>query len=114
MRQPPLPLGSIICVSGSDKLLMVISRGIAAEDDDGALKLFEYGTCLFPEGLVGDLVAYTNDDCISEVLFRGYETEESIALPKAMMAVMCKMQEGGMSIAKPRQENAPSSEADVW
>ncbi len=71
-----LPLGSVVIVKGSTKKLMVISRAIAIPQNEGA-RYYDYGACLYPEGLLGDQLAYFNHDAIQKVVFEGYENEEN-------------------------------------
>lgn len=73
-----LPLGSVCSVKGSNKKLMVLGRGLLVHQDRGSKKLtyFDYGACLYPEGLVSDQVMYFNHDGIQEVFWEGYKTEE--------------------------------------
>lgn len=71
-----LPLGSVVIVKGSTKKLMVISRAIAVPQNEGT-RYYDYGACLYPEGLLGDQLAYFNHDAIQKVVFEGYENEEN-------------------------------------
>ena len=71
-----LALGSVVIVKGSTKKLMVISRAIAIPQNEGT-RYYDYGACLYPEGLLGDQLAYFNHDAIQKVVFEGYENEEN-------------------------------------
>ena len=66
-----LPLGSLVLLNGGKKRIMIISRAIAMKLD-GKNVYFEYGGCTYPEGLLGDAVAYFNNEDVAEVLVRGY------------------------------------------
>jgi hypothetical protein len=70
-----LPLGSVCSVKGNTKKLMVIARGLALQQDDG-VRYFDYGACLYPEGLIGDQLAYFNHDAIQRVVAEGYADED--------------------------------------
>lgn len=69
-----LPLGSVITVRGSDHPLVIVGRALMVHTDQGE-RYFDYGTCLYPEGLMGDAVAYLKAQDITEVLFRGMSDE---------------------------------------
>lgn len=66
-----LPLGSVVVVRGSTKKLMVIARALALKQKDGP-RYYDYGGCLYPEGLLGDKVVYFNHDAIQHVFFEGF------------------------------------------
>ena len=74
-----LPVGSFVLLNGGKKRIMIISRAIAMKLD-GENVYFEYGGCTYPEGLLGDAVAYFNNEDVAEVLVRGYadEAEETM------------------------------------
>nr|WP_231198221.1 DUF4176 domain-containing protein [Streptococcus equi] len=48
-----LPLGSIVILKGNTKKMMIIARVIAAPIK-GEVYRFDYGACLYPEGMMGD------------------------------------------------------------
>ena len=81
------PLGTVVTLIGSDKPLMVISRGVNVQEQEGSDRYYDYGLCLYPEGLVGDMVVYSNHDRVNEVLFVGYETPASKAYSRAIAAL---------------------------
>ncbi len=69
-----MPLGSVVSLKGNPKKLMVIAR-VPIADDDGR-EYYDYGFCLYPEGLLGDTVIYSNHDQIEAVHFIGFSDEE--------------------------------------
>lgn len=71
-----LPLGSVVSLKGNDKTLMIIGRAIVYQGDNGRPEYYDYATCLYPEGLTGDVAVYTNHDLIKTVHFFGYQDEE--------------------------------------
>lgn len=71
-----LPLGSVVIVRGSTKKLMVIARAVAIPQE-GALRYYDYGACLYPEGLLEDRLAYFNHEGVQKVVFRGFENDEN-------------------------------------
>lgn len=71
-----LPLGSIVIVRGSAKKIMIVSRGVALAQQEG-MRYYDYGACLYPEGLMGDTVLYFNHEGIHKVVSEGYADEEN-------------------------------------
>ncbi|MCK6130456.1 DUF4176 domain-containing protein [Parvimonas micra] len=71
-----LPIGSIVILKGSTKKMMLIARMIAVPVD-GVVYRFDYGACLYPEGLVGDNLIYFNDEDILKVIHEGYSDEDN-------------------------------------
>lgn len=71
-----LPLGSVVRLRGSDKTMMVVGRALVLNRDDGAKEYYDYGLVPFPEGIMGDALIYSNDDLVTETLFRGFTNEE--------------------------------------
>lgn len=86
-----LPLGSVVRIKGSQKTLMVISRGMAVDRDERGKEYYDYGMCLYPEGLIRDTVVYSNHDCIEEVLFRGFQNDDDAAIVAQMQEVLPKV-----------------------
>ncbi|MGN0034376.1 MAG: DUF4176 domain-containing protein [Coriobacteriales bacterium] len=70
-----LPLGSIVNVRGNTKKLMVISRAVTIPEQEER-HYYDYGGCLYPEGLMGDTVVYFNHDAVQKVYFTGYTDDE--------------------------------------
>jgi hypothetical protein len=65
------PIGSIVQVRGGVKKLMIVARGLAAEVQ-GETREFDYGGCLYPEGLIADQVLYFNHADIAKVVHLGF------------------------------------------
>ena len=86
-----LPLGSIVTLKGNSKKLMIISRALAFRKDDGTKEYFDYGLCIYPNGLIGDAVIYSNHDCIESVFYRGFEDEENAEYISTVAEVLPKM-----------------------
>ena len=70
-----LPIGSVVILNGGIQKLMIISRGMVIQRN-GKQYLFEYGGCIYPQGLVSDKLLYFNNEDISEVIFEGYRDED--------------------------------------
>ena len=62
-----LPLGSIIILKGNTKKMMIISRVIAVPVK-GNIYRFDYGACLYPEGVVGENLIYFNHEDIFKIV----------------------------------------------
>jgi len=71
-----LPLGSIVIIRGGVKKTMIIARGIAADVGVGP-KRFDYGGCLYPEGLISDQLLYFNHEDINKTVFTGFSDEDN-------------------------------------
>lgn len=70
------PLGSIVIVKGSVKKIMIVARGLATVIGDQP-KYFDYGGCLYPEGIIGDSIIYFNHEDISKIVHEGYSDEDN-------------------------------------
>lgn len=82
-----LPLGSIVIMKGSTKKVMIMSRAIATIIE-GQTVYFEYGACLYPEGLVGDQLLYFNDEDILKVIHQGFSDEEDDLMQENIQAAI--------------------------
>lgn len=71
-----LPLGSVCRVKGSDKRLMIIARGLALLQE-GQEYYYDYGSCLYPEGMMRDEAVYFNHETIEEVYWEGFDDKEN-------------------------------------
>lgn len=72
-----LPLGSVVRLEGGDKTMMVVGRALIMNKDDGTREYYDYGLILYPEGVMGDALIYSNHDKVKEVLWRGFEDESN-------------------------------------
>ena len=80
-----LPIGSVVILKGGKRELMIMSycvmpNGGEVYDKNGkvedAPKLFDYGACFYPEGMVtSDQIFAFNHEQIDRVCFKGYETD---------------------------------------
>lgn len=70
-----LPLGSVVSLEGNPKKVMVIGRALLFEET-GQRTYYDYSFCLYPEGMLGDAVIYSNHENIQAVHFRGLHDEE--------------------------------------
>jgi hypothetical protein len=80
-----LPLGSVVVIRGSVRKTMVIARGLAAEFGSET-SMFDYAGCLYPEGLMGDQLAYFNHADIGQVVFEGFSDDDDALMVKNIQA----------------------------
>lgn len=71
-----LPLGSVVSLKGNPKKLLLIGRALLVENE-GTREYYDYSFCLYPEGMVGDAVIYSNHENVDSIHFRGFEDEEN-------------------------------------
>ena len=84
-----LPLGSIVTLRGNDeKRLMVVGRAMAVDNAEGVREYYDYGLVLYPEGLIGDAIVYSNHDCVTEVFFRGCDDDENAAIVDELKQIL--------------------------
>ena len=74
-----LPLGSVVIVKGGVKKTMIIARGLATAIG-GETIFFDYGGCLYPEGLIGDKLLYFNHADIAKVVFNGFSDDDNVMM----------------------------------
>ncbi|MFR4915477.1 MAG: DUF4176 domain-containing protein [Coprococcus phoceensis] len=74
------PLGSVVLLKNGTKRVMIYGRKqILASTGE----LFDYVTCLYPEGNIGAEYTFLfNDDDIEEVIFEGYSDKEDLEFIK--------------------------------
>ena len=63
-----LPLGSVVIVHGGVKKYVIVARGLQLKIN-GDYKLFDYGACTYPEGMMGDRLMYFQASDINKVVF---------------------------------------------
>lgn len=66
-----IPLGSIVLLNDGVKKLMIIARAITIKNGDEEF-YFDYGAIFYPEGLMGDELAYFNKEDIAKIIAEGY------------------------------------------
>ncbi len=72
-----LPLGSVVIVRGNIKKFVIIARGLMTQLDEG-LRYFDYGGCMYPEGMIGDSIVYFNHADIEEIISKGYTDADDV------------------------------------
>lgn len=66
-----LPLGSIVVLKGGYRKYMIVSRGLQVNVNNQN-NYFDYGACMYPEGLIGDQIMYFQHVDINKVIFEGF------------------------------------------
>ncbi len=106
MKERFLPIGTIVKLKGGNKEVMITSYCIFptnTEIVDGKevpaqKKIYEYGGCPYPEGIVdSNLACAFNHDQIEKISYLGYETPEQKELSRIL--------NGGYEIYKQKYEN---------
>ena len=67
--------------------MLIIARVIVAPVK-GDIYRFDYGACLYPEGMVGDSLIYFNDEDIFKVFQEGYSDEDNDLMLENIAAVI--------------------------
>lgn len=68
--------------------MLLIGRALLVENE-GAREYYDYSFCLYPEGMLGDAVIYSNHENVDRIHFRGFEDEENAqVLDNVRAAVM--------------------------
>ena len=84
-----LPLGSIVIINGGVKKYMIIARGLNVVIN-GQKKFFDYGGCLYPEGVMGDQMLYFQHQDIKETIFTGYADDDNRIMVENIQEAMEK------------------------
>ncbi len=104
-----LPIGTVVLLKGGKKELMITGycifpNGEMYEDGkktDGSGRMFEYGACVYPEGIISSEVIYGFDHSqIDKVCHLGYETDTSKELSEVL--------NGGLKIYKEKMQEKES------
>lgn len=96
-----LPVGSVVMVKGMIRKTVIIGRGLLTIPENDPM-YFDYGGCLYPEGLQGDAIMYFNHKDIVRVISRGYEDEENSRMVNNLNEWL---EESGMKHAEPTELN---------
>ena len=70
-----LPLGSIVVIKGGVKKFVIIARGLGVKIGDETV-FFDYGGCMYPEGMIGDAVMYFQHEDVIKTVHKGYSDED--------------------------------------
>lgn len=77
--------------------MLIIARMIAAPVK-GDLYRFDYGACLYPEGVVGENLIYFNHEDIFKIVQEGYTNDENELMLEKIAAVQKVLQPTDMSL----------------
>ncbi|MBR2828220.1 MAG: DUF4176 domain-containing protein [Bacilli bacterium] len=86
MKEKFLPIGTVVLLKGGKKRVMITSYLVFANKDDEKKKMFDYGGCTFPEGIIDSnhTVGFNHED-IEKVFYVGLEDEEEILFNKLLL-----------------------------
>lgn len=74
MKDKLLPIGTIVLLKGGTKKLMI--TGYSSKDPDSG-DIFDYNSCIFPEGIMQEVYSLFNHSQIDEIFYKGLENDES-------------------------------------
>ena len=94
-----LPVGSVVTIKGNIRKTIIIGRGLVTMPGTDMM-YFDYGGCLYPEGLQSDTIMYFNHRDITEVIFRGYDDEDN---KKMVESLNIWLDQSGMTQAEPSE-----------
>ncbi len=86
-----ISLGSIVLLNGGVRKVLIIARAVAVRMS-GTTKYFEYGGCLYPEGLLGDAILYFNGEDIQKVVHQGYVDDDDKLMVENLNRAIEKME----------------------
>ena len=67
----PLPVGSVVKVTGSDQEFVIISQ-LPVTEINGQQGYFEFGAKTLPMGLVSQEIIFFNSEDIDQIIYLGY------------------------------------------
>ncbi|MCJ1994010.1 DUF4176 domain-containing protein [Lactococcus piscium] len=67
----PLPVGSVVKVTGSDQEFVIISQ-MPVTEINGQQGYFEFGAATLPMGLVSQEIIFFNSEDIDQIVYLGY------------------------------------------
>jgi hypothetical protein len=104
-----LALGTVVVMKGTAQKVMIIQRAVTI-NDEGKEKYFDYGSVLYPEGLIKANVIYFTKEDIFEVLNNGYSDEDDKIFVKQLNVALGQYEE--LQQAEP-EETDHESKAEV-
>ena len=87
MKDKFLPIGTVVLLENGTKRVMITSYLIYSRESDKK-KLFDYGGCVFPEGIMdsSNTLGF-NRDQIKEVIHMGLEDDEEKKFVDTLLTV---------------------------
>ena len=108
-----LPIGTVVLLKGGKRELMITSYCIMPSGDvydkngkvDAQGKMFDYGACFYPEGMVtSDQLFAFNHDQIEKICFKGYVTDNYKEISKVL--------NGGLEEMKKQQSSTEETKPE--
>lgn len=85
MKDRFLPIGTIVTLKGGTKKVMITSYLIFSKGSSDEKKLFDYGGCPFPEGIIeSDYAVGFDHDKIEKIDYMGLENDEQKKFSEAL------------------------------
>ncbi len=114
MKERFLPIGTVLLLKGGKKEVMITSYCIfptKIQKPNGEAiaetpKMYEYGGCVYPEGILDSNMACAfNHDQIEKIIYLGYESEQQKELSKILNA--------GYEAYKTQYENGETTQKET-
>lgn len=114
-----LPIGTIVILKNGKRELMITSYCVMPAGDvfdktgqiEAKGQLFDYGACLYPEGLItSDQIFVFNHEQIERVCFKGYESDAQKQFSKLLIEGTKEVKEGMAKAAEEINSGAPVEE----
>jgi len=85
MQEKFLPIGTVVLLKNGTKKVMITSYLIFSKGDSETKKMYDYGGCPFPEGIIESDRAVGFDHAqIEKVVHMGHEDEEQKKLKEIL------------------------------
>ncbi len=99
MKEKFLPIGTVVLLKDGNKKVMITSYLIFSTGNSENKKMFDYGACTFPEGIIeSDYAVAFNHEEIKEIVHMGHEDEDqknlNELLKKSAADVKAKFENG--------------------
>ena len=80
-KEKYLPIGTVVLLKGGNKNVMITSYLIFSNGNDKDKKMYDYGGCQFPEGVMDSNTAIGfNHSDIEKIVFLGFEEDNYFKL----------------------------------
>ena len=81
-----LPIGTVVLLKGGKKEVMITSYCIFPNNLESSKdkKFYEYGGCVYPEGILDTMVCAFNHNQIEKISYLGYQSEQQEALSQIL------------------------------
>jgi len=76
-KEKYLPVGTVVLLKGGNKKVMITSYLIFSTGDEKDKKMYDYGACRYPEGLIDSSagIGFNHED-IEKIIHLGLEDDE--------------------------------------